>query len=54
MIYYDKIDVSEGTYVDKASVSKKCMIFHYWYFLDKLLKFQSDIYNGYHDVLMMY
>ena len=36
MIYYDKIDVSEGIYVNKMSVSKECDICHYWYFLKVL------------------
>ena len=34
MIYYDRIDVSEGIDVDKASASKKCDLCHYWYFLN--------------------
>ena len=33
MLYFDKIDVSEGIDVNKASVLKKCHICHYWYFL---------------------
>ena len=32
MLYYDRIDVSEGIYVNKASVSKLCDVCHYWYF----------------------
>ena len=35
MIYYDKIDVSEGTDVKKTSESKECNIFYNWYFLSK-------------------
>ena len=31
MLYYDRIDISEGTDVNKTSESKEC---HYWYFLD--------------------
>ena len=33
MLYYDRIDVSEGIDVNKTSKSKECNIFHYWYFL---------------------
>ena len=34
MINYDRIDVSEGIYVNKIlSLSKDCIICHYWYFL---------------------
>ena len=32
---------------------QKCEIFYYWYFLDKEFKFQSDLSNGFHDVLMI-
>ena len=32
MLYYDRIDVSEGTDVNKITASKKCNICHYWYF----------------------
>ena len=32
MLYFDRIDVSEGGDVNKTSASKECDIFHYWYF----------------------
>ena len=32
MLYYNRIDVSEGTDVNKTTASKKCNICHYWYF----------------------
>ena len=32
MLYYDRIDVSEGTDVKKTSKSKKYDICHYWCF----------------------
>ena len=38
MLYYDRIDVSEGTDIDKASETKECDVCHYWYFLNKGLK----------------
>ena len=28
MLYYDRIDVSEGTGVNKTSESKECDVFH--------------------------
>ena len=34
MLYFDRIDVSEGTDVNKTSASKECDICHYWYFLN--------------------
>ena len=53
MLYFDRIDIFEGINVDKASASKECIICHCWYFLDKGFKFQPNICNRCHDVLMM-
>ena len=38
ILYYDRIDVSEGIDVNKTSVSKECDIRHYWYFLNHSFK----------------
>ena len=48
MLCYDRIDISEGIDVNKA-----IDICHYWYFLNKGFKFQPNISNGCHDLLMM-
>ena len=53
MRYYDVIDVSEGIDINKTSESKECDICHYWYFLNKVFKFQPDVCNRRHDVLTM-
>ena len=53
MIYFDRIDVSEGIYVIKTSASKECDICHYWYFLNFSFKFQPNACNRCHDLLMM-
>ena len=53
MLYYDKIDVSEGIDVNKASKSRECDICLYWYFLNKGFKFQANVCNGCRDLLMM-
>ena len=53
MLYYDRIDVSEGIDVNKTSASKECDIFHYWNFLNYSFKFQSNACNRCHDLLMM-
>ena len=42
MLYYNRIE---------TRASKECDICHYWYFSDKLFKFQSYVCNGCHDVL---
>ena len=39
MIYYDIINVSEGTDVNKTRKSKGCDNCHYWYFLDEGFRF---------------
>ena len=53
MLYSDRIDVSEGTDVNKTSASKECDISYSWYFLDKGFKFQPNVCNRCHDLLMM-
>ena len=40
MLYFDRIDVSEGIDANKASASKGCDIFHYCYILNKGFTFQ--------------
>ena len=52
-MHYDRFDVSEGTDVDKASASRECDIYHYWFFLNYSFKFQQNVCNRYHDLLMM-
>ena len=32
MLYYDRIDISEGVDPTKSKKSKGCMICHYWFF----------------------
>ena len=35
MLYFNRIDFSEETDVNKTSESKECDICHYWYFSSK-------------------
>ena len=53
MLYFDSIDVSEGIDVNKTSASKECYICHYWYFLNYRFKFQPNVCNRFHDLLMI-
>ena len=53
MLYYDRINISEGIDVNKTSASNECDICHYWYFLNFSFKFQSNVCNRCHDLLMM-
>ena len=32
MLYYDRIDISEGIDINKTSASKECDISCYWFF----------------------
>ena len=41
MICYDRIDVSEGTDVNKTSKLKECDFHHYWYFLSNGFNFNQ-------------
>ena len=53
MLYFDRTDVSEGIDVNKTSASEECDICHYWYFLNKGFKFQPNVCDRRHDLLMM-
>ena len=53
MLQYDRIDVSEGTDINKTSESKECMLCHYWYFKDIGCKIQPYLCNGCHTVSVM-
>ena len=35
MLKYDKIDITEGTDLNKSNKSKECVFCHYWYYLNK-------------------
>ena len=48
MLEYDRIDISEGIDINKTNASKECDICHYWYFLDKGFKYESNFCNGCH------
>ena len=47
-----KIDFSEGINADKTSLSKECMLYHYWYFEDVGFGFRPYVCNKCHDGLM--
>ena len=53
MLYFDRIDLPEGVDNYKTSASKECDICHYWYFLNYNFKFQPNVCNRCHDLLMM-
>ena len=51
MLESDRIDISEGINVNKASLSKKCDICHYWYFKDIGFKYEVYLCNACHDLM---
>ena len=53
MLYFDRIDVSEGVDVNKTSALKKCGICLYWYFLNYSFKFQQNVCSKCHDLMIM-
>ena len=51
MLEYERIDISEGTDVNKPNLSKECEICHYWYFKVIGFKYQPYLCNGCHDLM---
>ena len=51
MLEYERIDVSEGIYLNKSNKSKECDICNYWYFLDKNFNYEPYLCNGCHDLM---
>ena len=52
MLYYDRIDISEGIDLAKSNNSKECMICHYQFF-NHGFEFQNSVCNGFHDLTML-
>ena len=52
MLYYDRIDISEGTDLAKSNNIKECMICHYCFF-NHVFEFQDSVCNGCHDLIML-
>ena len=52
MLYYDRIDISEGIDLAKSNNSEECMICHY-YFFNLGFNFQDYVCNGCHDLTML-
>ena len=46
MLEYDRIDILGGNDIDKTNKSKKCMLCHYWYFLDKNFSYGPYLCDG--------
>ena len=53
MLYFDRINISQGIEVSKTSASKEYDICHYWCFLNYSFKFQPNACNRCHDLLII-
>ena len=51
-LYYDRIYISKRIDGYKTSALKECDICHYWHFLNRSFKFQPNVCNRCHDLLM--
>ena len=51
MLDYKRIDISDGIDVDMSNKSKECMLYDYWYFLDKNFSFGPYLCDGRHNIL---
>ena len=52
MVYYDRIDISQGIDPAKRNKSKECMIRHNW-FSNRGFKLLNSVCNGCHDLTML-
>ena len=53
MVWYQKIDFSEGIDVNKTSKLKDRELCHCWFFKDVGFKFEEHVCNRCHDLLTM-
>ena len=53
MLYYKRIEVSEGIDVNKTSASKEFDICRHWSFLNKGFKLQPNVCDRCHDLFMI-
>ena len=51
MLEYDQIDFSDGIDVNKTDSLRKCIICHYWYFLEISFEFHPEVYHGCHNLI---
>ena len=50
MLQYERIDISEGTDLNKSDKSNKYIICHYWHFKEIGYKYQPYVCNKCHDL----
>ena len=52
MLFYDRVDISEGININQTSALRKCNICRYCYFLSYSLMFQPNVCNRCHFLIM--
>ena len=50
ILEYERIDISEEIDVDMLNKSKECMLYHYWYFLNKNFTYGPYLCDGRNDI----
>lgn len=50
ILHHDRVKILGGIDVGKSNKLKRCMIRCYWYFLNKVYKYESTVCNGCYDV----
>ena len=51
MLKYDRIDISEGIYLDKTNKSRECKFCHYWYYLNKNFSYGPFAWDGCYNIV---
>ena len=51
ILKYDKIDITEGIHLNKTNKSKKCIFYHYWYYLNKNFSHGPFTCDGCYDIV---
>ena len=51
MLEYERIDISERIDINEINKSKKCMLCHYWYFLDNNFSYGPYLCDGCYNIM---
>ena len=51
MLEYDIIDILEGIDINKTNESEECMLYHYWYFLNKNFSYGPYLCDGCYNIV---
>ena len=54
MLEYNRIDILEGIDINKTNKSKKCMLCHYWHFLDKNFSYGPYLCNSCYNIMQKF